>query len=466
MMGQQSGLQERLFYQFRLDDWVALDHLLRKIDAALDLSSLRHELAPFYSGTGRPSVDPELMIRMLLVGYCYGIRSERRLCQEVHLNLGYRWFCRLGIETAVPDHSSFSKNRPGRFRDSALFRRLFEDVVVRCMQAGLVSGEGFAIDASVIEADASRGRKVDGKLTGWPETEKMTRPVREYLAALDEAAVETAKTEDVANDMPPGTPPAAPKVTSLTDPAAAWTNKGQTKVGFAYGTTYLIDTRRAIIVDVEATPARWTSEVAATKTMLERTLNRFGLKPQRLAADAAYGSGLMIGWLMRHQIEPHIPLLDREHQTNGFFTRANFPFDPQVNVFVCPEGKQLKSTGLVREDGTVPYLASTKDCRACALKPRCTNGKKRIVTRNLFEAEREHVRALKGTEAFERSARERRKIEMLFAHLKRNLNFRRLRLRGITGASDEFLLAATVQNLKKLVRFMGDRPPIPTACPA
>jgi len=174
----------------------------------------------------------------------------------------------------------------------------------------------------------------------------------------------------------------------------------------------------------------------------------------------------MIGWLTRREIEPHIPLLDREHQTNGFFTRVNFTFDPKDNVFVCPGGKQLKSTGLVREDGTVPYLASTKDCRACALKPCCTKGKKRIVTRNLFEAEREHVRALKGTEAFERSARERRKIEMLFAHLKRNSNFRRLRLRGITGASDEFLLTATVQNLKKLVRFTGDRLPIPAAYPA
>jgi hypothetical protein len=164
--------------------------------------------------------------------------------------------------------------------------------------------------------------------------------VREYLAALDQAAAaEAAKTEDADNDMPPGNPPAPPKVTSLTDPTAAWTNKGQRKVGFAYGTNYLIDLQQAIIVDVEATPARWTAEVAATKTMLERTQACFGLNPQRLAADAAYGSGLMIGWLMRRGIEPHIPLLDREHQTNGFFTRADFTFDLQANVFTCPGGK-------------------------------------------------------------------------------------------------------------------------------
>jgi hypothetical protein len=195
--------------------------------------------------------------------------------------------------------------------------------------------------------------------------------------------------------------------------------------------------------------------------MLERTQDCFGLKPQRLAADAAYGSGLMIGWLTRRGIEPHVPLLDREHQTKGFFTRANFTFDRQANVFICPGQKQLRSSGLVREDGTVRYWASTRDCRACALKPRCTKGAKRIVTRNLFEDEREHVRALKGTEAFERSAREHRKVEMLFAHLKRNFGFRRLRLRGLTGASDEFLLTATVQNLRKLVRGPAYPPPTP-----
>src|SRR5262252_8047356 len=191
MMGERSG-QERLFYEIRLDEWVPVDHLLRRIDAVLGLSGLRHQLAPFYSHTGRPSVDPELMMRMLLVGYCYGIRSERRLCEETHLNLAYRWFCRLGLEGTVPDHSTFSKNRHGRFRESALFRRMFEEVVAHCMQAGLVGGEGFAIDASVIEADASRGRKVAGKLTTWPETEKITRPVQEYLAALDQAAAAEA----------------------------------------------------------------------------------------------------------------------------------------------------------------------------------------------------------------------------------------------------------------------------------
>jgi transposase len=156
MMGFQGNKQERLFYSFNLEDHIPQNHLLRGIDRYLDLSSLRQHLSEFYSHTGRPSIDPELMIRMLIIGYSFGIRSERRLCEEVHLNLAYRWFCRLGLEDSVPDHSTFSKNRHGRFRESGTFRHLFEGVLQRCMAEGLVQGEGFATDASIIKADAQR----------------------------------------------------------------------------------------------------------------------------------------------------------------------------------------------------------------------------------------------------------------------------------------------------------------------
>jgi len=179
MMGERVGGHERLFHSFCLDERVPVDHLLRRLDAVLDLSWLRQALRPFYSHTGRPSVDPELMIRMLLVGYCYAIRSERRLCQEVALNLAYRWFCRLGLEDPLPDHSTFSVNRHGRFRDSDVLRRVFEQVVERCMAAGLVGGEGFAVDASVIEADASRFARVEGAEVTWTPEQRVSWPVRE-----------------------------------------------------------------------------------------------------------------------------------------------------------------------------------------------------------------------------------------------------------------------------------------------
>ena len=186
MMGERTVMQEALFYAFSLELHVPEDHLLRRIDRFVDLSGIRAHLARAYSDAGRPSIDPELMIRMLLVGYCYGVRSERRLCEEVHLNLAYRWFCRLGLDGDVPDHSTFSKNRYGRFRDGDLLRRLFETVVVaRCMAEGLVRGEAFAVDASIVVADAHRQRGVAGTADLGPAS---NRAVTEYLAVLDDAA--------------------------------------------------------------------------------------------------------------------------------------------------------------------------------------------------------------------------------------------------------------------------------------
>ena len=162
MMGHRQVEQAALFYEFSLDRHVPADHLLRSIDRFVELGDLRRELTPFYSSMGRPSIDPELMIRMLIIGYCFGIRSERRLCEEVHLNLAYRWFCRLGLGGEVPDHSTFCKNRHGRFRQSDLLRRVFETVLRRCIREGLVGGEAFAVDASLIRRTPTgrRGSKV------------------------------------------------------------------------------------------------------------------------------------------------------------------------------------------------------------------------------------------------------------------------------------------------------------------
>ena len=284
MMGLQCSDQARLFYEFCLEDRVPADHLLRKIDRFLDLSTLRRELAPFYSSTGRPSIDPELLIRMLIVGYCFGIRSERRLCEEVDLNLAYRWFCRLGLDGDIPDHSSFSKTRHGRFRDSNAFRHLFEMVVQRAIAEGLVGGEGFAVDASLIAADANKQRsfastdKVD-----WQELAMARRSVREYLDTLDDAAWGAASE-------------IVPKFISPSDPAAQWTGAHKGHAFFAYADNYLIDLKAAIILDVEATRVSRPAEVGAAKTMLDRTEACFGLKPRRLSAKPTDRRRSSPGW--------------------------------------------------------------------------------------------------------------------------------------------------------------------------
>jgi transposase len=274
MMGRQQRDQGRLFYEFRLEDRIPAYHLLRRMNVFVmaALAGLHKELKPYYSEIGRPSIDPELMIRMLIVGYCYGIRSERKLCQEVELHLAYRWFCRLDLEDKVPHHSTFSENRLGRFRESDLPRHIFERVVWAAMAMGLVKGEGFAVDASVLEANASRYHGKAPNELDWTDKRRQTRAVAEYLAALDEAGEPDPNRKE-------------PKVISPSDPSSAWTAKANKRVQFGYGLNYLIDIDNAVIVDVEATPARTYDEVAATKTMLDRTEACFDLKPKRLDED-------------------------------------------------------------------------------------------------------------------------------------------------------------------------------------
>ena len=447
MMGRLEDGQERLFYNIRLEDQVPLNHLVRKLDAVLDFDGIRSQLEPFYSDIGRPSVDPELMVRMLLLGYCYSIRSERKLCEEVRFNLAYKWFCGLGFEDEVPDHSTFSVNRHGRFRESDVFRLVFEGVVATCVEVGLVGGEGFAVDASVIEADASRYQRVAGAEVEWSDKQRASRPVREYLAALE-------------TENPPTNPNQKPKAMSPSDPAAAWTTRGRHKAQFGYSVNYLLDLAEGVIVDVEATPTRISKEVVATRTMIERTDERFGLKPERLAGDVAYGTGELLGWLVNDRdITPHIPVWDRSKMLGqGKFTRTDFAYDKDRDVYLCPNGKVLTTTGKAHDGRTLKYMARKSDCAACPLKRNCTTGSERRISRDVREAARDHVRALMGTEAYDQSACERKLIETSFGDLKRNLGLTRLRLRGLASASDEFLLAATVQNLKRLVRTIWPPP--------
>jgi transposase len=456
MMGFQAA-PERLFYDFCLEDHVPADHLLRQIDRFLDLGDIRTKLAPYYCSIGRPSIDPELMIRMLVVGYCFAIRSERRLCEGVHLNLAYRWFCGLGLDGRVPDHSTFSRNRHGRFRQSDLLRHVFETVVRRCIEEGLVGGNSFAVDASLIAADANKQRSLPGD--EWNIAELPANPgraVRDYLATLDDAAFGAASTQQ-------------PKFVSPSDPAAQWTGALRGPAFFAYADNYLIDTDHAVIVDVEATRAIRQAEVGAAQTMIERSMERFELYPESLAGDTAYGTADMLGWLVyEHGIEPHIPVFDKSNRTDGTFSRSDFTYDPTEDRYICPGGKELRQyrrafatpRSGVDKNGMMCYRASKLDCTACRLKPRCCpKDPARKILRSIHEGARDMARDIAKTEAYETSRRNRKKVEMLFAHLKRILKLGRLRLRGPTGARDEFLLAATAQNLRKLAKLKPEPPP-------
>ena len=467
MMGRQGEGQGQFFYEFDLDAVVPPDHLVRQIDTVLDLDWVHRELAPYYSPTGRPSIDPVLMIRMLIVGYAFAIRSERRLCSEVQVNLAYRWFCRLGIEDKIPDHSVFSRARHERFRESNALRRVFEGVVATCIASGLVGGEAFSVDASLIRADVDKKKRVSGdQAIAWPKPEEASRAVREYLAALDTARAdqESAGAGDGSSSGGGSRGSNPPKEVSLTDPQAAWVARKGVDPFFAYDANYLIDNKTGIIVDAEGTRANRIAEIAVTETMIDRVARRFDLRPQRLAGDTVYGTARLLKALVDRNITPHVPVWDKSARLDGTFSRADFIFQPERNVYICPGGAELTSTGNVDQGHIVYYRANKNDCSACALKPKCTKAPMRKVTRDVHEDVRDHVRALVNTEAFRQSSRERKKVEMRFAHMKRIFRLDRLRLRGLSGVRDEVLLTATVQNLRRLVKLVCRAPPATAGC--
>ena len=362
MMGQHTR-SESLFYYFRMEDHIPEDHLLRLVDRHVDFAFVRESLKASYSHTGRPSIDPEVLLRILLIGYLYGITSERRLVEDVGMHLAYRWFTGLGFDQEVPHHSTFSKNRHGRFEESPLFLDLFERIVQQCM---------------------------DGSSE------------------------------------------------------------------FAYYDNYLIDNRSCIIAGVMATPARLSQEIVAARQMLERAKERFGLQPVSITADKSYGTGEFLSWLSNRQMTPYIPVLDRKQQTKGFYTQHDFTRVPEENAYRCPAGHLLHYIGLSRGSQGFTYSAKPSQCRNCSHKPACTpSATRRTLRVNWYEDVREHARKLSQTPEYAIARRARNKIEALFSELRNQIRLRKLRLRGLPRAGEQFILAATVQNIKRLVRFMS-----------
>ena len=439
MMGQQTR-NESLFYYFRLEEQIPEDHLLRLIDRHVDLSFVRERLKRFYSGTGRPSIDPEVLLRLLLVGYLYGITSERRLLEEVRMNLAFRWFTHLDLDQEIPSHSTFSKNRHGRFRQSGMFREVFEEIVRRCLAVGLVEGRNLAVDGTLVEANASRESRISREKL--KDAAQVSRRVEKYLSELEEA-----------------NPVYEANTVSTTDPDAVWAKKTGPAT-LAYFDHYLIDTTSRVILGVEATPALFHQETVAARKMME-SVEKLGIKPTSLGADKAYGSGEFLAWLLARGVQPHIPVIDRRHQTDGHFTRDQFTYDPVKNTYHCPEGKILPYRGLARSSQAYIYQTSPADCQGCPQKKQCTSGSARKLAVNWYESTREMVRALAGTGAYKHSQRNRYRGEALFAELKQRMRLQKVRLRRLWNVSEQFLLAATAQNMKRLVQFLTQRSNLP-----
>jgi transposase len=459
MMGQNTR-SESLFYYFRLDDHIPEDHLLRLVDRHIDFAFVRETLKASYSHTGRPSIDPEVLLRILLIGYLYGITSERRLVEDVGMHLAYRWFTRLGFDQEVPHHSTFSKNRHGRFQESALFLDLFERVVQQCMEVGLLKGADLSVDSTQISADASPDRAISRDQL--VKVAKVNRTVREYVEQIEREnviseSVQSSDASSEATDEPKlcrtyrNSPPL--KI-STTDPASALSSKRGASE-FAYYENYLVDSRSCVIAGVMATPARLSQEIVAARQMLERAKERFGLQPVSVTADKSYGTGEFLSWLWNRQIAPYIPVLDRKQQTNGFYTQHEFTPVPEEKAYRCPAGELLRYSGMSRGSQGFVFSAKPSQCRNCSRKPACTPAPQRTLKINWYEDVREHVRKLSQTPEFAVARRARNKIEALFSELRNQIRLRKLRLRGLPRAGEQFILAAAVQNIKRLVRFVS-----------
>ena len=441
MMGNHSR-SESLFYYFRIEDQVPENHLLRLVDRHVNLDFVRAKLKEFYSDTGRPSIDPELLLRMLLVGYLYGVTSERKLVEELRMHLAWRWFTGLGFDQEIPHHSTFSKNRHGRFQESHLFRELFEEIVTRCVEAGLVKGQHMSVDGSFIQANADHHSRVPREQLA--EVAEVNRTVRQYLAELAEE-----------NPVEPPVP--QQDQVSTTDPDSTYATKGG-PARLGYYNNYLVDNSSCVIVGVQATPARLSHESRAAREMIDRYRERYGYLPQTLAADNTYGNGELLQWLDQRGIAPYIRVKETPAPKTGLYGIDKFTYVPEENSYICPEGKPLKYVGINQLNRTHQYHSTLKRCRGCSQKAQCTRGKYRIVAIHTCESARQHAYALAKTPEFAISQRARRKVEALFAELKNYIGLRRLRLRRMRFVREQFYLAATAQNLKRLVRFLSSRP--------
>jgi transposase len=442
MMGRHSRA-ESLFYYFRIEDQVPENHLLRLIDRHVSFEFVRETLRDSYSETGRPSIDPEVLLRILLLGYLYGITSERRLVDELRMHLAWRWFTGLGFDQEIPDHSTFSKNRHGRFQQSNLFQELFERIVDQCINAGLVKGENMSVDGSLILANANTDSRVPREQLA--EAAKVNYGARKYLEELEQQNGD-------------GEPVHQQEKVSTTDPDATYATKHGRPAELGYFNNYLIDNQSCVIVGVQATSARLSQESAAARDMITRFYERQGRYPESVAADTTYGNGEMLQWLDDRAIKPFIRVKESPNPTTDLYGIEKFTYLPEQDCYICPEGKPLKYVGINKLNRVHTYHSTAKRCRGCAQKPQCTRGKYRMINIHVCEAARQKAYALAKTPEFAVARRERRKVEALFSELKNQIGLRRLRLRRMKFVREQFYLGAVAQNLKRLVRFLSVRP--------
>lgn len=444
---------EPMFYYIRMEEIVPEDHLLRLVDRHIDFSFIRNKIKHLYSHTGRPSIDPEVLLRILLIGYLYGITSERRLCEEAKMHIGYRWFVGLNLEDKVPDHSTFSKNRHDRFSENGVFQEIFDEIVNQCITKGLLTGKHLTVDSTYIKANASF---------------KSLKPIvvdittKEYINKVTEENPVENKPWEPGVDYPHrGQKISNDTHRSKTDPDARISRKSfKATTDLYYSATYLMDNKSRIIVGTDiGEPDKKTDCDNAIKQM-RRIKWKYKLKPESLGADKGYAAGEFIHNVINEDIQPHIPIFEyQRHNHKGIYERERFNYDEMRDIFICPEGKELKYWGIHKRSRQHVYRASKKDCEICSKKHECTKDRARSVGYHIYEDSINRAKQLNETMAYRISQRMRKRIEELFGEAKEFMGLRVAKLRRRKFVKEQVLMTAAAQNIKRMVKLLSRKGP-------
>ncbi len=445
MLGKRNP-QEPLFYYFNMANMIPKNHILRLINKYVDFSFIHKKVKHLYSETGRPSIDPEILIRMLLIGYLYDITSERKLCEEVKMHIGYRWFVSLDMNEEIPDHSTFSKNRHGRFKESGVFQEIFDEIVRQCISYSLVSGEHLTTDGSLVKANASMKSMepviMEMKPKDYIKKVEQENPVEEPWEPDDDFK---RKGEKISNKTH----------RSKTDPDARLARKGKGGAKLAHGVNYLMDNKHQIIIGVKAERPDRGGETKAAVEMIKQSKWKFKIKPQTLGADKGYATGEFVYHMIKEGITPHVPIMDTRSQNDkGIFPITKFSFDAEHNEYICPQGKRLKYLGIHKKSRQFVWRASIKDCKVCPLKGKCTRDRARSLSHHIYENYLKQARVQTKTPFYRISQRMRKLIEGLFGEAKEYMGLRVAKFRRLWNVEEQFLLTATAQNIKKMVKLL------------
>ncbi len=435
--------QENLFVFVQLEEMIPKDHLLMNIKDQIDFSFIDKHTENLYSNKGRPSIDPQVLVRMMLIGYLYGITSERRLCQEVHLNIAYRWFCGLRLEDKVPNHSSFSKNRNGRFSETDLFRKLFQAIVKQAQEKGLIKGKYWSTDATLVAADAAM-RSL--------EPIEVPFTVEEYLQTLDQTDKEGLQEKEEKNTSTSRLP-INDTHRSSTDSEARVATRWGSKKCLAYSNNILVDSTHNIIIDVEVSTPSLTEEGLASVEMVRRSEFKLGIVPQSLGADSAYGRGEVVAELRATGVNVYIPRPVLPPSSGAsIFSKEDFVYDAENDHLICPNGKTLKPSKDSSKPSLERYRSTKAQCKDCPFKKQCTTSESRVVSFNKNQDALDWAEGLRNSYAYKKSQYMRKQIERLFGEAKEQMGLRRARMRGKEKLTEQCLLTAMAQNIKRMVK--------------